>query len=125
MADTTVANALVNEFIDSLTVDGLWSSEDTLHALEMARSAPVPSRVEEEWRKTDPETFPWAEVEAVDPQRTRRELIVRPLGKGENTGLSPLASAADREAAPRRQQVVVGLLDVENHGLALRRLVGL
>lgn len=84
-----------------------WSATETQTALDMARKAPGPSRLDEEWRKTDPDAFPWAQLAAADPAQTRRETHVQALGLGEATGLVPLAAIQDTEQC-RGLQVVAG-----------------
>jgi Fe-S cluster assembly protein SufD len=67
-----------------------WTAEDMERALDLARSTPVPSKLHEDWRRTDPGAFPWDQLEAIDPVATRRDVHVRALGGGEATGFVPL-----------------------------------
>jgi len=67
-----------------------WTAEDMERALDMARAAPVPSKQHEDWRRTDPDEFPWNRLEAIDPVATQRDVQVRALGGGEATGFVPL-----------------------------------
>lgn len=69
MADTSALEARVAEFIQSKE-NSLWTAEERLTALNRARTAPLPTVSEDEWRKTDPSGFPWGELEAVEVGKT-------------------------------------------------------
>ncbi|RPH93051.1 hypothetical protein EHM69_11365 [candidate division KSB1 bacterium] len=87
MVDRTTAESSVAAYMRS--VQKCWSSEESEHALELARSMPIPSRFEEDWRRTDPEEFPWNRLEEVDPQHTKLDVSLRASGAS-STGLVPL-----------------------------------
>jgi Fe-S cluster assembly protein SufD len=105
LADKTTANPQVLSYIESAE-GSCWNTEESEHALEQARNAVVPSRLEEDWRKTDPDAFPWDRIEEVDLAKTRTEYSVSAIGGGEATGLVPLeADSADR---CRAMQMIAG-----------------
>jgi Fe-S cluster assembly protein SufD len=83
-----------------------WDLAETEHALEQARSAPVPSRMEEDWRKTDPEAFPWSRLEEVGAARTKTAVTIKSLGEKQSTGLVPLE--ADQLSRCRDLQLISG-----------------
>jgi Fe-S cluster assembly protein SufD len=56
---------------------------------------PVPSPLEEDWRKTDPDAFPFVRLEETDPERSRIEISLRDLSEGALPGLVPLTSVRD------------------------------
>jgi Fe-S cluster assembly protein SufD len=91
LADLTTLTAQVHSYITS--AEGrLWDRDESERALEQARNAPMPSKLEEDWRKTDPEAFPWDRLEEVDAQRSKTDVTIQSLG-GENSALEPLESA--------------------------------
>jgi Fe-S cluster assembly protein SufD len=105
LADHSTLNPLVIPFIEK--AEGrLWSAEESAHSLEQARNAAVPSRLEEDWRKTDADAFPWDKLEDVDPARTKREVSVRSLGENDASGLIPLE--ADGGDAARQLHLIAG-----------------
>jgi Fe-S cluster assembly protein SufD len=83
-----------------------WTATEREHALEQALHAPVPSRLEEDWRKTDPEEFPWARLTEVDAATTRTDVAIRSLGASQSTGLVPLE--ADGSGTGRDLQLISG-----------------
>ncbi len=105
MADQTTSNPQVLAYIESAP-GRCWSFDDSSHALEQARNAVVPSRLEEDWRKTDPDAFPWNRLEEVESEKTRTDYSISAIGGGEATGLVPLeADIADR---CRAMQMIAG-----------------
>ena len=105
MADKTTANPSVLAYIESAT-GRCFSAKETEHALEQARNAAVPSKLEEDWRKTDPDAFPWDRLEGVDLVKTRTEYSISALGGGQATGLVPLE--AEGEERCRAMQMIAG-----------------
>jgi Fe-S cluster assembly protein SufD len=84
----------VSTYLKTVSQTSYWTEEECAHALELAQKAPVPSRLEEDWRKTDPDAFPWNLIEEVNPSQTRTEAVLRgpngdapveilPLSRGE------------------------------------------
>ncbi|MBU0508400.1 Fe-S cluster assembly protein SufD [bacterium] len=88
------------------TAGRCWSESDLARALEQARNAPIPSRLEEDWRRTDPEEFPWDKLEAVDVFNTTREISLKALGSGEVAGIVPLETRCDEHC--RALQIIAG-----------------
>jgi FeS assembly protein SufD len=72
LAETTL-NPRVGTFVDAVR-HPIWTTELRAQALEQARAAAIPARYEEDWRKTDPNGFPWARVEQVDPAGSRTDV---------------------------------------------------
>ena len=105
MADKTTAQEQVLAYIESAPGRS-FSIEESMHALEQARAAAMPSKSEEDWRKTDPEAFPWDKLEDVDPARTRTDVAVAAIGGGQATGLIPLE--ADGGERCRAMQLIAG-----------------
>jgi Fe-S cluster assembly protein SufD len=81
-------------FIESIA-HPWWTVLQRLQALDHARLAAVPSRLEEDWRKTDPDLFPWARVEQVAAGRTTGTLSLRMASGGPVRGIQ----LADEETA--------------------------
>jgi Fe-S cluster assembly protein SufD len=81
--------------------------EECEHALELARNTAVPSRLEEDWRRTDPDAFPWDRLEEVDPVRTKREILLRAMGGSAATGFEPL-EMRDNGDRCRAMQIIAG-----------------
>jgi Fe-S cluster assembly protein SufD len=103
LADPTTVNPQVSSFVRA--GESCFSPDEREHALELARRAPVPSRLEEDWRRNDPDGFPWNLLEEVDGELTRREVRVQVLGHGPS-GLVPLeAEGPDR---CRDMQLIAG-----------------
>jgi Fe-S cluster assembly protein SufD len=103
LADSTTVHPQVLSFVRG--GESCFSPDDREHALDLARRAPVPSRFEEDWRRNDPDAFPWNRLEEVDGERTRRDVRVQVLGHGPS-GLVPLeAEGTDR---CRGMQLIAG-----------------
>ena len=103
MANQTTVNPQVLSFVRG--GESCFPPDDREHALDLARRAPVPSRFEEDWRRNDPDAFPWNHIEEVDGERTRRDVHLQVLGHGPS-GLVPLeAQGTDR---CRAMQLIAG-----------------
>ncbi|MCX6601092.1 MAG: SufD family Fe-S cluster assembly protein [bacterium] len=103
MADPTTVHPQVLSFVRG--GESCFSPDDREHALDLARRAPVPSRFEEDWRRNDPDAFPWNRLEEVDAGFTRRDVRVQVLGHGAS-GLVPLeVEGTDR---CRAMQLIAG-----------------
>ncbi len=72
MAESSVSSPLARSIVGSS--HPWWSVEERLHALEQARNAAVPSRNEEDWRRTDPELFPWNQLDVALPAQLQTEV---------------------------------------------------
>lgn len=105
MADKTTANPQVQAYLKSAP-GRCFTMEESEHALEQARNAVVPSKLEEDWRKTDPDAFPWDRLEEVDPTLTRTDVKISAIGGGQATGLVPLE--AEGEDRCRAMQLIAG-----------------
>jgi Fe-S cluster assembly protein SufD len=73
-------NALVPNYIEAISrqeKEPCATLEERIHALELARKASVPSVLEEDWRKTDPNGFPWDQIESVDSDQTSRQIQLK------------------------------------------------
>jgi Fe-S cluster assembly protein SufD len=105
LADKTTAKEQVLAYIEAAP-GRLFTMQESEHALEQARNAAAPSRLEEDWRKTDPDVFPWNRLEEVDPAQTRTDVAVSAIGGGQATGLEPLE--ANGEERCRAMQMIAG-----------------
>lgn len=105
MADATTSRENVEQFHRE-TAGRCWTAQDLSRALEQARAAAIPSRLEEDWRRTDPDAFPWDKLEAVDALNTVREITLRTLGSGEVAGIVPLEPRCEDYC--RAMQVISG-----------------
>ena len=98
----------VSAYIKAVSASSLWSEQERTHALELAQKAPVPSKLEEDWRKTDPDAFPWARIEDVDPAKTRTEVTLRGLTGGSVEGIVPLARTGAEAERCRKMMMIAG-----------------
>ncbi len=94
MAETLTQNMLMS-YIEKISAGhSLLSSADRGQALGLARAVSTPAKDIEEWRKNNPDAFPWTGVEeATDATRFETSINVR-------SGLTQdalVASATDRE----------------------------
>lgn len=105
MAETQI-HPQTTGFIDSVQ-HPWWSAQQRLQTLEQARLAPVPSRLEEDWRKTDPDAFPWQRIEQVEAGRTSGLVAVQTLSGGEADNAALMLRAQDAEQC-RNLQVISG-----------------
>lgn len=103
MAETRSQNLPMSYLEKISAAPSLFSSDDRVAFLGNARTALVPPKDNEEWRKNSPEKFPWQSVEAADDAtRFETSITVR-------SGLTQdalLATANDRE-------LFAGMLSVE------------
>ncbi|MDD5088334.1 MAG: SufD family Fe-S cluster assembly protein [bacterium] len=105
MADTTTARGNLDLYLRE-TAGRCWSAGDLARALEQARQAAIPSRLEEDWRRTDPDEFPWDKLEQVDALNTVHDITLRALGSGEAAGIVPLEPRCEEHC--RAMQVIAG-----------------
>ena len=69
----------ISSYLKVVSGKSFWSEDEREHALDLAQKAPVPSRLEEDWRKTDPDAFPWNRVGDVDPELTKSDISFHEL----------------------------------------------
>ena len=98
----------VSTYIKAMSTESMWTEQERAHALELAQKAPVPSRLEEDWRKTDPEAFPWGQVEDVDPVKTRTAVTLRGLTGGTINAITPLARDGRDAELCRKMLMIAG-----------------
>ena len=98
----------VSSYLKAVSGNSCWNEDDRAHALELAQKAPLPSRLEEDWRKTDPEAFPWNQVEEVDPAQTRTDVVLRGLNGGSIAGISPLSRDGKDAERCRKLMLIAG-----------------
>ena len=107
MAETR-CHPQVASYIKAMSRTSLWTEQERTHALELAQNAPVPSRLEEDWRKTDPDAFPWNALENVHPEQTRTEVLLKSSKGGMTKGTAPLdLTGADAERC-RKMLLIAG-----------------
>ncbi len=98
----------VSAYLKAVSAASYWTEEERAHALELAQNVHAPSRFEEDWRKTDPDIFPWTRIEDVDPVRTRTEVSVRGVNGGSIEGIVTLTrDSADAERC-RKMFLIAG-----------------
>lgn len=98
----------VSTYLKAVSGTSCWTEEERAHALDLAQKAPVPSRMEEDWRKTDPEAFLWNRVEDVDPSQTRMEFVLCALKGDSLTGITPLSRDGDDAERCRKLLLIAG-----------------
>jgi FeS assembly protein SufD len=67
---------LANTIIKSSASENIWTKDEQMQALESARAAARPAPFIEDWRKTNPDLFPWDQLEEFDSKTSRREVQV-------------------------------------------------
>ncbi len=102
MAETRTQN-LPMSYLEKISAGhSLFSSDDRVQSLAQARAASTPAKDIEEWRKNNPDAFPWSKVEsATDATRFETSINVR-------NGLTQdalVATANDRELFTSMLQV--------------------
>jgi len=105
LADATTTRGNLDLYLRE-TAGHCWSASDLTRALEQARQAAIPSRLEEDWRRTDPDAFPWDKLEAVDALNTARDISLKALGSGETAGIVPLEPRCEEHC--RAMQLIAG-----------------
>lgn len=103
MADTITIHPHLTDYLQN--GERCFSTEEAEHALEQARRTAPPSRYEEDWRRNDPDAFPWDQTEHVDPKRTTHDVRLQVLGSS-SSGLIPLA--ADQPERAKSLQLISG-----------------
>jgi len=98
----------VSAYLKLVSGSKSWSEADRTHALDLAQKAAVPSRLEEDWRKTDPDAFPWSRIEEVDPERSQTIVTMRGLDGGETKGITALVSEGEEGERIRKMLMIAG-----------------
>jgi Fe-S cluster assembly scaffold protein SufB len=99
--------------------DSLWTSEDRMEALDLARRKAIPDRKEEDWHYLNPKAFPWKEIE-------KAPMDGRPQSTVSFESHVRMLPSADSESDAERLRTVLAVRDedIDAKFLQLHRALG-